>query len=289
MANLDILTQPFPAAAVKQRTIGGGFQASYVDGITIVRRLNEATGNEWDFTVDRYWIEGNLSYALVTLELPGHGKRQHIGVQAINERSGEDAIAKGAITDGLKKAATLFGVGAELYGPDYEFGHGEMVDSPRQVAILSPVATVSPHPTSRPPAGGSGPSPAQFGMMHGVARRKGVDPVTEAGRLFGVSSLDELTGGREGTASRLIDHLQRLDEAVGGDPAPAHRPDPASAAAGGMTGGAVAYWSGKVERMNSVSGVDAVLAEAMARFQGNVPETFLNVVDARRAELGGRG
>ena len=65
-------------------------------------------------------MEGKLSFALVTLSLPGLGSRQHIGVQAVEANSGEDVIAKGAVTDALKKAATLFGVGLELYGPDYE-------------------------------------------------------------------------------------------------------------------------------------------------------------------------
>lgn len=116
----DILTRPFPPLAVKQRKIGGGMMASYVDGTTVIRRLNEATGNNWTFTVDKHWIEGQLSYALVTLTLPGCGSRQHIGVQSTDARSGEDAVAKGAITDALKKAATLFGVGLELYGLDYE-------------------------------------------------------------------------------------------------------------------------------------------------------------------------
>jgi len=41
-----------------------------------------------------------------------------MGVQMVSERGGEDLV-KGAITDAMKKAATLFGVGLELYGPDY--------------------------------------------------------------------------------------------------------------------------------------------------------------------------
>jgi hypothetical protein len=63
----------------------------------------------------------------VALTIPGLGTREHIGVQAVEERGGEDLV-KGAITDALKKAATLFGVGLELYGPDYEAG--EVNDAP---------------------------------------------------------------------------------------------------------------------------------------------------------------
>lgn len=120
--DLDKLTRDFPREAVKQRPVGGNRKASYVDGQTVIRRLNEATGNDWTFTVDRYWTEGNVTLALVTLTIPGHGSRQHIGVQSNDGRSGEDAAAKGPITDALKKAATLFGVGLEFYGPDYEGG-----------------------------------------------------------------------------------------------------------------------------------------------------------------------
>ena len=116
---VDALEKPFPKSAIKQRTIGGGKKADYVDGATVIRRLNEATGHQWSFTVDRYWTENNVTLALVTLTIPGMGSRQHIGVQSVGG-SGEDAAAKGAITDGLKKAATLFGVALDLYGPDYE-------------------------------------------------------------------------------------------------------------------------------------------------------------------------
>lgn len=137
--DIDILTRAFPPHALKQRTVGGGRPLTYVEGHTVIHRLNEATGNHWDFRVvaldsrevaskDR---QGNprtdlLMMATVELTLPGLGTRQHVGVQLVSPGSGEDLV-KGAITDALKKAATLFGVGLELYGPDYEAGE---VDAP---------------------------------------------------------------------------------------------------------------------------------------------------------------
>src|SRR5688500_15084628 len=51
---------------------------------------------------------------VVELEIPQLGSKQGYGVQILNERGGED-LYKGAFTDGLKKAATQFGVGLELY------------------------------------------------------------------------------------------------------------------------------------------------------------------------------
>jgi len=118
--DLDILTAPMPKEAVKQRVIGGGMKADYVDLATVVRRLNRATGNNWSNTIDKVWMEGNKSLALVTITIPGLGSRSHIGVQAVDAKAGEDAVAKGAISDAIKKAATLFGVALDLYGEDTE-------------------------------------------------------------------------------------------------------------------------------------------------------------------------
>jgi hypothetical protein len=116
--DLERLTEPFPQAALRSRPGARGMNLTYVDGTTVIHRLIEATHNSYSFSVDKYWSQDNTRLALVTLTIPGLGSRSHIGVQAEDNKSGEDALAKGAITDGLKKAATLFGVGLELYGPD---------------------------------------------------------------------------------------------------------------------------------------------------------------------------
>jgi len=117
--NLEILTRPFPPEAIKQREGGGRRKLSYVEAHTVIRRLNEATGFNWSFSVLKETQEGDLLKAHVCLTIPGLGSREHVGVQKISANGGED-LHKGAISDGLKKAATLFGVGLELYGNDYE-------------------------------------------------------------------------------------------------------------------------------------------------------------------------
>jgi hypothetical protein len=128
------LLAPFPPQAIKTRSGGGGSSLSYVEGETVIRRLIKATGNRFDVkvlgfdakpagtTAPRDGKPGRpqtLLTATVELCVPGLGCRQHIGVQLTSEGGGED-LAKGAVTDAIKKAATLFGVGLELYGPDYE-------------------------------------------------------------------------------------------------------------------------------------------------------------------------
>src|SRR6478609_11570926 len=121
----DALGEPFPKSALKQRQGQGSRQFTYVEGHTVIHRLNDATSNTWDLQIidiDTMQLgPKSLVRAHVALTIPGLGRREHIGVQAVDERGGEDLV-KGAITDALKKAATLFGVGLELYGPDYEAG-----------------------------------------------------------------------------------------------------------------------------------------------------------------------
>lgn len=129
--NLELLTAPFPSAAIKQRTVGGGRSLSYVEGHTVIHRLNSATNFTWDLRIldITSMLIGNQTVlrAHVRITIPGLGSREHIGVQSIADRAGEDLV-KGAVTDAIKKAATLFGVGLELYGPDY--GSGELDSKP---------------------------------------------------------------------------------------------------------------------------------------------------------------
>jgi hypothetical protein len=150
--NLDTLTKAFPRSAIKQReAVKGGKKLDYVEGHTVVHRLNEATDNVWDFrilNIDSLETGGQsrLITATVELCLPGLGCRQHIGVQTVYSNGGEDLV-KGAITDALKKAATLFGVGLELYGPDYE---STAAPAPRQTPRNDAGPTQPPNVAQRP-------------------------------------------------------------------------------------------------------------------------------------------
>ncbi len=116
--DLKKLREPFPREEIKQRIIGGGRKAEYLEGSSVIRRLNAAAG-AWDFRIIKEWQDGDILKALGEITIPGLGSRQHIGVQKIAAGGGED-LHKGHVTDALKKAATLFGVGLEVYGPDEE-------------------------------------------------------------------------------------------------------------------------------------------------------------------------
>lgn len=186
------LTAEFPPEAIKQRKGGGNKSLSYVEGHSVINRLNAATGNNWTFTVDRLDQQGDLFLAFVTLTLPGMGSRSHIGVQRFAANSGEDLI-KGAITDALKKAATLFGVGIELYGDDYE-EHPEPPVTERTMKVL-----------------------------HALGAKKGFDHAAihnAAAKAYGVESSNDMT---EAQALKLIGVLEKK-------PNVAAQPKPAAAA-----------------------------------------------------------
>lgn len=139
----EILTRPFPADAIKQRE--GGWDrknncALYFDYVgieAVIRRLIEATGNHYEFRVDRleaptiHWSKYNkdtgayedkectLYTAWVSLTIDGC-TRQHIGT--CRDDGNVDDGAKGAVSDGLKKAATLWGVALDLYDKPVQRG-----------------------------------------------------------------------------------------------------------------------------------------------------------------------
>jgi hypothetical protein len=122
---LDLLGRRFRPEVIQNRKIGGR-QVSYLPVSAVTERLNKAC-NSWHFRIvsrDRELMQLNrwneatrrseprevqVSIVVGELEIPELGSRQAIGVQALDDGSGEDLI-KGAASDSLKKCASLFGV-----------------------------------------------------------------------------------------------------------------------------------------------------------------------------------
>jgi hypothetical protein len=125
---LDLLSRRFRPELIQQRKIGGR-QVSYVSVSAVIERLNKAT-NTWHFRIvsrerdtmilNRWNAETrtseprdvSVSVVVGELTIPEIGTRQAIGVQALDDGSGEDLL-KGAASDSLKKCASLFGVSIE--------------------------------------------------------------------------------------------------------------------------------------------------------------------------------
>jgi hypothetical protein len=185
----------------------------YVDTATVIRRLNDATDNKWSFEMTKSeivgWGQGQLLIVYGALHIPDLGSRAGTGVQLLNVQAGEDTI-KGALSDCLKKCATLFGVGLELYGPDLEAGE---LPTPRQ---QYPSGAPQSTQTSAWPNAGTQPfepdpnaaTPKQQGFLMGQARKNGW---TEGElheylkQMYGVESVKLLT---KTEASAVIDYVQ---------------------------------------------------------------------------------
>jgi hypothetical protein len=202
MAIVDIgtLTARFPSEAVKEFKGRGGKFFSYLGGETVIKRLNDATENHWDLSVEAIWSDTmpggqTVMFARVKLTLPDLGSREHIGVQVIGEKDGED-MYKGAITDALKKAATLFGVGLELYDDPtparrMEPQERQAVDAQHERNVTPPRSNISavrnrPPDAPQPPMQDGTPK----GLYYEIEGGYHVPP--DVSQLHGITKMDPL-------------------------------------------------------------------------------------------------
>lgn len=155
----DKFTSPIPPSLIKERQGGGKMMLSYISGSTVTDLLNSAFGYMWNWTVKKEWIQisepyfnqyskspdkvvnpingktgaweeqGPVAHVLGTLEVfistedgqiisikkDGYGSKSILGKQ-----NDQESIFKAAGTDALKKAASLLGVGLELYRDEEE-------------------------------------------------------------------------------------------------------------------------------------------------------------------------
>ena len=123
--NREILEKHFGSEQIKQREGNFGKMLDYIEGHSVIQRLNDAFDGDWSFTIVRYDIFKETDEVLVQGELKaGNVVKMQFGSSKITHaRKNGDIISlgddlKAAATDALKKAATLFGVGLHLYRND---------------------------------------------------------------------------------------------------------------------------------------------------------------------------
>lgn len=146
--NLDIkiksvLEEPVPQQLIQTRK-AAGTELQYVSGNFVIDCLNRAFGYLWSWSIDKTWVQqsepkkfkdratgketttpqvpvahviGTLTVfvksdngELIKISKAGAGSKSIIG-----GASEQESIFKSASTDALKKAASLFGIGAQLY------------------------------------------------------------------------------------------------------------------------------------------------------------------------------
>ena len=143
-----VLEETIPKQLIQTRKVAGT-DLSYVSGNFVIDALNRAFGYCWSWSIDRNWVQPsepkkykdrNTGQETVTPQVPvahvigtltvymkndngdiieikksGAGSKSIIG-----GASEQESIFKSASTDALKKAASLLGIGAQLYRDNRE-------------------------------------------------------------------------------------------------------------------------------------------------------------------------
>jgi hypothetical protein len=175
---VETLARPFEGAALKSRTGSGNKEFTYVSTDTVIRRLNEATNNNWSFEIvheaflesiprfrDGNRIEQKVHKVHGRLTIPEFGARDGFGVQVVDWPIGVSMdLLKAAPGDALKRAAVSFGVAIDLYGKDLEhLAEGEV--AAYQQPQARPASANAPQRQPAPPAG----------MKPGAVESEGMD------------------------------------------------------------------------------------------------------------------
>jgi len=119
----SVLEEPFPPEQIKQRKGSHGAMLDYIEGWSIIQRLNRAFNIDWSFTIQEWKIMDQDIIVLGRLSGKGIVKDAFGGSRITLNKDTNKVIdlgsdIKAAATDALKKCATLFGVGLHLYSKE---------------------------------------------------------------------------------------------------------------------------------------------------------------------------
>lgn len=120
MIPLESLTRPFSPEQVKQREGRSGKRLDYLETHAVISRLNESFEGQWSFEVRSWKVQENEVVVEGALTAEGITKTQFGGSDVTRAKETGEVVSvsddlKAAASDALKKCATLFGVGLELY------------------------------------------------------------------------------------------------------------------------------------------------------------------------------
>src|SRR2546428_3571898 len=118
--NRDLLEKPFAPEQIKRRQGMNGDVLDYIEGCAVIQRLNECFNAEWIFEVQEHRVYDDEVVVLGKLTAQGVSKSQFGKSRITRSRKDNSIISigddlKAAATDCLKKCATLFGIGLQLY------------------------------------------------------------------------------------------------------------------------------------------------------------------------------
>jgi len=173
----------------------GNTTLSYIGGHTVIRLLNKAFNYQWSFEIVSEEIVQSIpkqvtqwnpqtrkkepafnpdgtpklepqppvAKVLGRLTVPGLGVREQYGSKIlVGGATEQESAFKAAATDALKKCASMFGIGLELYGDDEGFDGEESNQPASQSAqpVTPPVQTTPPVQPNVPPVQQASPQPS---------------------------------------------------------------------------------------------------------------------------------
>ena len=197
--NRQLLEKPFEPGQIRQRKGRNGL-LDYVEGHSVIHRLNEALEGAWSFEIVHHEIREEEVLVIGRLMAENVVKMAFGGSQVTRERESGTAISlgddlKAAATDCIKKCATFLGVGLHLYAEKPIGGRGPVPGrGPAPRAVAAPATRApAPQPPAKAPVNGSRQSngsppgngsrssngaatPRQLDAIGKVAQAKGLDP-----------------------------------------------------------------------------------------------------------------
>jgi hypothetical protein len=204
--NPEVLRRPFPPELIKTRQGQGGKTLSYIETHAVIARLNDGC-DAWSFEIVRHEIVEDEVIVIGKLVADGIVKMAFGGATITRDRDGQLVeladTYKAAASDAIKKAATLLGVGLELYGASAPTNTSATVTAARPRTM-----------TATRPDFGDRLTAKQLGAIHAVARKRGIPPThlaTIIEEKYGKPGPQHLSRGE---ASTLISELSATNDAA---------------------------------------------------------------------------
>ncbi len=189
----EILCKPFPRELIKERAGPHGKRLRYVDVHAVIERLNEGSDN-WSFEVVSHQILDSEVVVLGRLTIDGITKSAFGGALISFGNDGQPLSVgddlKGAASDALKKSASMFGIGLELYGGRAGVEPTVAHEQPRRQSDPKDRATVR-----------------QMAALQGAARRRGLTQDRLSAMVRDRTGKSELALLDRHEASNLISEL----------------------------------------------------------------------------------
>lgn len=192
--NRQLLEKPFEPAQIRQRKGRNGL-LDYVEGHSVIQRLNEALEGAWSFEIVQHEVREDEVLVLARLSAEGLVKMNFGVSQVTRERESGALVSlgddlKAAATDALKKCATFLGVGLHLYADKPLAGRA----SAARGVPAPPRPAPAPRPPARVPVNGTRPKPAAVrgngrpasGQANGSITPRQLDAVWKVGQAKGL-------------------------------------------------------------------------------------------------------